>query len=75
MSRHHKSINVERIISTTSEPYSWIAFLVANMLGSALHCCLKVSSGLLVWLAFVLTCSFGATFGDLLAKTYEKRGT
>lgn len=34
----------------------------------------KVSHVILFWLAFVLTRPFGATFGDLLTKTYEKGG-
>jgi hypothetical protein len=34
----------------------------------------KVSHVLLFWLAFVLTRPFGATFGDLLTKSYEKGG-
>lgn len=34
----------------------------------------KVSTVLLFWIAFVLTRSFGATFGDLLTKSKEKGG-
>jgi len=32
---HDKGINVERITTTTSEIYYWIAFLIANTLGTA----------------------------------------
>lgn len=32
---HEKSINVERITNTTSEIYYWLAFLIANTLGTA----------------------------------------
>lgn len=38
------------------------------------HYFLKVSSVILFWLAFVLTRPFGATFGDLLTKPFEKGG-
>jgi uncharacterized membrane-anchored protein len=38
------------------------------------HYFLKVSGVLLFWLAFILTRPFGATFGDLLTKPYEKGG-
>ena len=34
----------------------------------------KVSRIILFWLAFILTRPFGATFGDLLTKPYEKGG-
>jgi len=34
----------------------------------------KISHVILFWLAFVLTRPFGATFGDLLTKTYDKGG-
>lgn len=33
--KHEKSINVESITSTTSEIYYWLAFLIANTLGTA----------------------------------------
>jgi uncharacterized membrane-anchored protein len=34
----------------------------------------KISHVFLFWLAFILTRPFGATFGDLLTKTYDKGG-
>jgi uncharacterized membrane-anchored protein len=34
----------------------------------------KISRVVLFWIAFVLTRPFGATFGDLLTKSYEKGG-
>jgi uncharacterized membrane-anchored protein len=98
-----KSINVEKITTVRAELFYWLAFLVANTLGTAagdylsddlglgfmvsagaiavvlviivlFHFYTKVSSVLLFWIAFVLTRPFGATFGDLLAKTHDKGG-
>ena len=39
-----------------------------------LHFYTRVSGVLLFWIAFVLTRPFGATFGDLLTKPFEKGG-
>jgi uncharacterized membrane-anchored protein len=52
------------------------ALLIGSLLALivATHYWTKISSIVLFWLAFVLTRPFGATFGDLLTKTTEKRG-
>ena len=101
--KKEKSINVEYISTSSVELFYWIAFLIANTLGTAggdfladnlglgfvhsailisglliiialLHFFTKVSGTLLIWLAFVLTRPFGATFGDFLTKPIAKGG-
>lgn len=98
-----RSLSVENIRSNGAETYYWLAFLVANTLGTAagdfladdlaigflqsavfigitlgaivlMHFYTRVSKVFLFWIAFVLTRPFGATFGDLLTKPFEKGG-
>jgi uncharacterized membrane-anchored protein len=52
------------------------ALLIAGLLGgvAVAACFTRISRVALFWIAFVLTRPFGATMGDVLAKTHEQGG-